>query len=47
MDKYVYVYMFICLIEGRYQYVVMGDASDAIEYNRRAPELSNAPLHMK
>jgi len=27
--------------------VVMGDASDTIEYDKRASELSNAALHMK
>ena len=27
--------------------MVMGDASDTIKYDRRASELSNAPLHMK
>jgi len=27
--------------------VVMGYASDVIEYDRRTPELSNAPLHME
>ena len=25
----------------------MGDASDIQRYDRRTPELSNAPLHMK
>ena len=27
--------------------VVMGDANDTIEYDKRASELSNAALHMK
>ena len=27
--------------------MVMGDASDAIKYNRRTPELSSAPLRIK
>ena len=27
--------------------MVMGDASDVIGYDKRRPELSNAPLHMK
>ena len=27
--------------------VIMGDASEIMGYNRRTPELSNAPLHMK
>ena len=27
--------------------VVMCDASDIMGYDRRAPELSNAPLHIK
>ena len=41
--------MFMCLEEGKYQYismVVMCYASNAIEYGGRTPELSNAPLHM-
>jgi len=42
----------MCLIEGRYQIsdisiVVIHYASDIIEYDRRRPELSNAPLDMK
>ena len=27
--------------------VVICDASDVIKYDKRTPELSNAPLHMK
>tara|TARA_B110000090_G_scaffold187533_1_gene217104 strand:- start:154 stop:348 length:195 start_codon:yes stop_codon:yes gene_type:complete len=27
--------------------VVMCDASETLEYGRRTPELSNAPLHIK
>ena len=45
-----YVYMFICLKESRYQYIglVMGDASDIVEYNEEEQSCkSNAPLHMK
>ena len=42
-----YVYMFICLEEGRYQYGGICDASNIIKYGRRTQELSNAPLHMK
>jgi len=45
----IYVYMFNCLKEGRYQYngYMLCYASDTIEYDRRTPELSNAALHMK
>ena len=39
-NVYVYVYMFICLKEGRYQYNDMCDASDVIEYGRGTLELS-------
>ena len=35
-----YVYMFICLKEGRYQYNDHGDASVVKGYDRRRPELS-------
>ena len=38
--------MFIYLREGRCQYGVMYYASDAIEYDRTKPGLSNAALHM-
>ena len=34
------------LKEGGYQYNVMCDASDIIYYDRRRPELSNAPLRI-
>jgi hypothetical protein len=43
----VYVYMFICLEEGRYQYSGYLLCCDVIEYDRRRPELSNAALYMK
>ena len=50
-----YVCMFVCLeewrrVDIRYQYagwLIMCDASDIVEYDRRTPELSIAPLHMK
>ena len=39
--------MFICLEKGRYQLVVICYDIDAIGYDRRTPELSNAQLNMK
>ena len=39
--------MFIVYKRVDISIVVMGDASDIIEYGRRRPELSNAALHMK
>ena len=41
------IYMFIVYKRVDISIVVMGDASDIIEYGRRRPELSNAALHMK
>ena len=39
----------MCMFEGRYQYIglVICYASDVIKCDRRTPELSNTPLHMK
>ena len=38
--------MFICLFEGRYQYIGVPWAMQGIFlYDRRRPELSNAPLN--
>ena len=43
--------MFICLKEGRYQYisvvVVISYASDVILHGRRTSEQSDAPIHIK
>ena len=45
-----YIYIFICLYVYKIVYIsilVMGDASDIMEYGRRRSELSNAPFYMK
>ena len=39
-------YKYVCL-RVDISIMLMGDASDITRYDRRKPELSNAPLHMK